>query len=574
MSRRRPRVIRNKGVIAAARLQRKPPPGARLPFQVDPWTRRLVRPLLVAGVATAPAIGMLVIVSIIQPDQPWPVLAWLSFFAALEGAYTAAWLHHPDSRGVDRSAYRVAEVLLMLVLARIVSWLVFGVGLPSPDEMRVFLGAPLSFVVVGNFLTTAFVTLFAWYLAISLGRIFTQLDVHVEEMQFYTLSMAEQKAQADNRPIAAARGELQAQYLNHWIVGGMLMVFLAALSTFEVGQFATVANVPDIARLGLRPAMLFALLLYFLGGLWLLSHARLLRLNAQWLADGVGKEVGLERSWQRSSMLLVLAIALAAAFLPIGSTLGISRILQLLLNVLFYIAGLIFAAIGFLFAAVISLFTRNTEQLPPATLQPAPTVVPPPITTPPAPTNPAIAFVLSSVFWAVLIAVVIAALLFFLRERGYRLEWQQVQRSLGTLGAQLRALWQRLHGRARQVGRSVRARLRDRSRATSPPLSAPVLDLGRRRARSPREQIRYYYLAAVRRAGQSGVPRAGNATPLEYVRELKQRWPEAEAELDRLTEAFLEARYSPRPIDHPMVARVRAVWERLRERLRSAAPRP
>ncbi len=573
MSRRRPRVIRNKGVIAAARLQRTPPPGARLPFQVDPWTRRLVRPLLIAAVATAPALGMLVIVSITQPDEPWLKLGWLCFFAALEGAYTAAWLHHPDSRVVDRGAYRVTEVFLLLVLARVVSWVVFGVGWPSPDEMRVFLSAPLSFVMVGNFLTTAFVTLFAWYVAVTMGRLFAELDVGVEEVQFYTLSPAEQQAQADDRPISTPRGVLQAQYMNRWIGVGVLMVLLAALSTFEVGQFATVTNVPDIARLGLRPAMLFALLLYFLGGLWLLSHARLLRLNAQWLADGFGKEADLERAWQRSALLVVLLIAFAAAFLPIGSTLGISRILQLLLNILFYIAGLIFAAVGFLFAGILRLFVSNAEQMPLVTPEPAPTFAPTPVPTPPAQTNPAFAFVLTSIFWAVLIALVIGALVFFLRERGYRLDFGRMQRSVSTLGEQARALWRRLRRRAKAMSHTLRERLQPPADAAAPTAGPHPLDLGRRRAMTPREQIRAYYLAAVRRAGQSGVPRADNATPLEYVRELKEHWPEAEAELDELTEAFVEARYSPRPIDHPMVARVKAEWKRLRERLRRAAPR-
>ena len=142
----------------------------------------------------------------------------------------------------------------------------------------------------------------------------------------------------------------------------MVMTLMAALSTFEVAQFATVERVFDIARLGLRPAMLFALLLYFLAGLWLLSHARLLRLNAQWLADGVGKDAGLERSWQRSSLTLLLIIALAAAFLPIGSTLGISHILRLALDAVLYVAGLLYSAIGFLFAAILRLFINNTAE--------------------------------------------------------------------------------------------------------------------------------------------------------------------------------------------------------------------
>ncbi len=573
MSNRRPRTIRNKGVIAAARVQRAPTPGPRLPFQTDALTRRLVRPLLIAALATAPAIGLLVLASILTPDEPWLLLVWFCFFAALEGAYTAAWLNNPDSRGVDRMTYRAAEVFLLIVLSRIVSWALFGDGLPSPEEMRLYLTAPLSFFLVGGFFTTTFVTLVAWYMAVTVGRIFAQMDVGIEEMQFYTLATAEQKAQADNRPIPIGRGELQERYLRLWLFVGMLMVLMAALSTFEVAQFATVERVFDITRLGLRPAMLFALLLYFLAGLWLLSHARLLRLNAQWLADGVGKDAGLERSWQRSSLTLLLLIALAAAFLPIGSTLGISHILRLALNAVLYVAGLIYSAIGFLFAAALTLLTRNVEQTPSATPQPMPTLVPPPVAPPPAAPNPTFAFIVSSAFWALLIALVVGALLYFLRERGYRLELAQARRAAVTLSHRLRDLWLRLRRRARVARYTLRERLRGRDAPFDGAPLRPGLRLSRPHSLSPREQIRYFYLSTVHRAGEQGVPRADNETPLEYVRSLKEQWPEAQSELDELTQAFVEARYSPQPIDRSAVARVKEEWKRIRERLRSSARR-
>lgn len=571
MNRRRPRVIRDKGVIAAARIQRAPTPGARLPFQTDPLTRRVMRPFLIAALATAPAIGMLVVVDIITPAEPWLALGWVCFLAALEGAYTAIWLHNPDSRGVDRGTYRAAEVLLLIVAARIVSWVLFDGSLPTPDEVRVYLAAPLSFLMVANFFTTAFVILVAWYLAVTIGRIFAQLDIGVEEIQFYTLSPGEQKAQADNRPIATSRGELQEQYLRLWLAAGVLMVLLAALSTFEVGAFATEAEFSNIARLGLRPVMLFTLLLYFLSGLWLLSHARLLRMNAQWLADGVGKEAGLERSWQRSALTVLVAIALIAAFLPIGSTLGISQILRVLLNGLFYIAGLLFAAIGFLFAAVISVFTRNAEPVPPATPQPLPTLPPPPVTTPP-PANPAVAFILSSAFWAILVALVIGALLFFLRERGYRLERARVRDTWNALWAQVVALWRRVRRRTKAARLALRQRLRGPATLTTVPA---VTGRGMRRPRgtTPREQIRYYYLSTIRRAEQRGLPRPDSATPLEFVRDLKEEWPDAESDLDSLTDAFVEARYSQQPIDQSAVGRVKTEWKRVRERLRRGAAR-
>ena len=70
-------------------------------FQTDPWTRRVARPLLIAGLATSLAIGLLVIVEGLTPGEPWLALVWLCLFAALEGAYTTAWLNNPDSRGVE-----------------------------------------------------------------------------------------------------------------------------------------------------------------------------------------------------------------------------------------------------------------------------------------------------------------------------------------------------------------------------------------------------------------------------------------------------------------------------------------
>ncbi len=124
----------------------------------------------------------------------------------------------------------------------------------------------------------------------------------------------------------------------------------------------------------------------------------------------------------------------------------------------------------------------------------------------------------------------------------------------------------------------ARYTLRERLRGRDAPFDGaplkPGLRLSRPHSLSPREQIRYFYLSTVHRAGEQGVPRADNETPLEYVRDLKEQWPEAQSELDELTQAFVEARYSPQPIDRSAVARVKEEWKRIRERLRSSARRP
>lgn len=569
MSRRRGRPIRNKGVLAAARHQQRPSSGERLTFRVDPFTRRVVRPLLIAALATSVAIAILVIVRLITPEYPWLGIVPLAFLAAVEGTYTAAWLNNPDSHGVDRGIYRVAEVLILLVVARVYSWILFGQGIPSPDEMRLFLTAPVGLLTTAGFVMTTTVTLIAWWIGMSVSKQFAQLDVSIYETGFFTLSQAEQKAKADDRPIQVARGELQDQYFKTWLSVGMVMIILAALSTYEVDQLASVVNPFEVTRLGLGPAMLLALMIYFLAGLWLLSHARLLRMNARWLLDGVAKDTSLERGWQRSALLVLVSIAVIALFLPIGSTLAISRILTIGLSGFAYLSSLIFSFFGYLFASALLILTRNAEEaaVRPPELFPAPMEQP---QVPPSVPNPLITMVISSAFWALLIAFVIASFLFFLRERGYRVDMGQVRNNWATVTQWLRASWARLTGRVRRVNRDLRARMRaagaDEVVRESPLLSRPRFV--RLNALSPRDQVRYFYLALVRRAGEHGVKRRDSQTPLEYGHNLQEVWPEAEGDLQELTNAFLEARYSSQPMDRNEAKTIRERWNRLKAHLR------
>lgn len=573
MSTRRPRPIRKKGAIAAAQVQRRVPKGERLAFQVDPWTRRIVRPALTALLATSVAVALLVVFESASTEFNWLVVWPLAVFAALEGAYTAVWLNLPQSRGVERGTYRAAEILVLIVVARIFSWIVFGGGIPSPDEVRVYLATPISFFMRGGFITTTVVVLLTWWIATAISRVFAQLDLRPDEIGFYTLPTAEQKAQGDNRPIQISRDELQQQFMRLWLGLGMFMVLLAALSTFEVSEFATVSNPFDFTRLGLPSATLAALMIYFLAGLWLQSHARQLRLNARWLIDGVALQPSVERGWQRNTTLLIVLIALIAAFLPIGSTLAVSRILGLLVNGVLYLFGLGITFIGYIFAIMVTLLTRNVESLEQTPTEPlAPPPTPPPFA--PAPPNPMFGLIISSVFWALLIAMIIAAIAFFLRERGYHVRLETVSRSWTTLREWASLLWLRFR-------RSVRATRRgfvNRLKAISSPAPHAQGDGTQARNRfvrvnglTPREQVRYLYLSTVRRAGDRGIKRRDSETPLEYVQDLKQGWPEAGGDWELLTGAFLEARYSLSPIELEDVSTVRSHWKRLRSLLRRSA---
>jgi hypothetical protein len=547
-------------------------PGTRR-FESDPWTRRVVRPLLVAVLATALATGVLVIVSITSPDVSWFRLLPLCLLFALEGALTTAWLSNPDSHGVDKVAYRAAEVLVILIACRIWSWLVLGGGIPTVDDLQRYLQSPLEFFLHSGFFTTALVVLLAWSFAGWMNHLFDQLDISYYEWAFYTMPIADQKLQSDSQPIVTSRQSLQNQYLQGWLLGGMALVIMAALSTYEIGQLATVPSPLDITRLGLRPAMLIALLLYFLCGFWLLGQARLLRLNARWLIDGVSKEASLERDWRRNSLIVVGLIALAAAFIPIGSFPAISQILMAGVNAILWLAGAIFSLINFFIVSILSMFARSGEQQPPPELEPfAP---PPPLAPPPAsqPPSDTLTYFFSSAFWTFLIVMSVAALLFVFRERGIRLEWDRIQVGATSFRDWLRLAWLRLTRRLLLAGAAIRAALTPDEPGAEPPPQAA--EPGRRFVRlgglTPRQQVRYFYLSLVQRAAEVGIKRQDSETPLEYLDDLQRTWPEASDDLEELTDAFLEARYSARPVEPEDARSIKARWKRARATLRQRA---
>jgi hypothetical protein len=80
----------------------------------------------------------------------------------------------------------------------------------------------------------------------------------------------------------------------------------------------------------------------------------------------------------------------------------------------------------------------------------------------------------------------------------------------------------------------------------------------------PRELIRYFYLSTARRASQAGQSRAPGETPFEYRSTLDQQFPELEPDLEGLTDAFVEARYSQRPVRREDALAVKPLWQRIK----------
>jgi hypothetical protein len=97
----------------------------------------------------------------------------------------------------------------------------------------------------------------------------------------------------------------------------------------------------------------------------------------------------------------------------------------------------------------------------------------------------------------------------------------------------------------------------------------PPLRLVLPRSLDPRRQIYFYYLAMIRHGGKQGIPRRPSQTPAEYAAHLEKELPEASQDIDLITDAFIEARYSRREMDSQKAKWVKEIWGRIRRALQS-----
>jgi hypothetical protein len=406
-------------------------------------------------------------------------------------------------------------------------------------------------------------------LAVVLSKIFGRLEVSEFELRYYSLPLAQRKAISYDQPIQTGRSQLVQSFAQYWVWGGMLLAVTVGLSTIENWSIDILKNPLAVDLLGLHPALLITMLLYFGVGFWLLSQAKLMEMNARWLVNNVTKDEQMERSWQRSSLLILVLVGLIAAFLPIGPTLAIGRILGAVIYFLLFIINVLIFLISIPIALLLALLSNRSieevESLPPIMPQALPENVPPELSS----LGETVAMVLSSAFWAILAVILVLALLFFLRER----KKLSQGKSMAALGQQfiawLKEFWWRFRLRAKAVRLQFPVQLtREKKRKKGGESGKGRWRFIRLSGLSPREQIRYFYLSTVRRAGERGIKRETAETPLEYAEDLKDNWPEVEEEVEELTDAFLKARYSDKPITTDEVPEVKESWKDVRRQFK------
>ena len=533
--------------------------------------RYVVRPLLIATMLTALLVGLLSVIVEVDGDGRWHLLTFLLFFIALEGFYTTNWLSHPRQLPLDNTSYRAAEIVLLIIIVRIASWIIFGEAIPDSDALMEYLRAPQTLFLNGPFLISIILGAIIWRLAVYLSHIFTDLQVSEFELRFHSLPLAQRKARVEDQPINLARGELVDDYTRFWLLGGLLLVFAVGLSTLDQQSVETILAPLASGRVNLEPRLLGALLLYFVIGLWLLSQARLMQLHARWLVNNVDTDEDSRGRWQRASLAILFLVILIAAFLPIGSTSGLSQLINIILYWMLALANAIIFLVLLPFAILLALFSgQGMDEA--TTIPPVQPLQPPPQLDPvSSPLGETVSMILSSGFWAVGIVIVAMALLFYLRERraNSRGNVAEAKQWWDQLLVWLKGVWARLLGHARSLQDTlILLRANDLDVEQPETKQQSRWRFLRVSGLSPRDQIRYFYLSTVRRAGDHGIRRPSAGTPSEYAQDLKENWPEAEESVDDLTQAFLKARYSDQPINEEDLPPVKDSWKSVRRELR------
>jgi hypothetical protein len=378
----------------------------------------------------------------------------------------------------------------------------------------------------------------------------------------------------ENIPTAASRDALRGlaeeQHSirdNLWqdvfFLGGA-MVFLSVFS-IPIAHF--VFGIPlSFGSLGVET------LLFFLCGFGLFVIGRLMILRAEWVTERTGVDPSVTRYWLFCGLVFVVLLLLLSAALPTEYSLPLLSRLSLLLDGIATLLLIVWLAavypliwlLAHLFPALgnIESTAENMQPASPAARTPA---------LPPGLTWEMVAREI--LFWgiAILIGIYLFRQVFPLRFSVVRrLRRFSLLRRLLDFLHRLRRRWlMRKNSFALAIRHSWEA-LREDLGGRGVRERGGFLNL---RRLDPRQSIRFFFFALLRRGAERGTVRRPSQTPREYAALLSREEPLIRDELGELSRAFEEARYTVHPLGPQEAGRVRRVWDTIRSTLRSTRPK-
>ncbi len=353
---------------------------------------------------------------------------------------------------------------------------------------------------------------------------------------------------------AKVRNLIQRRFLRL----GILVVFLAAIPS----QSALEIPLPVISN------AVSEVIAYFVLGIILLSLTRFITLETTWWQAKLQVPVQIPRRWFAYSALILAFLVLLISVLPTNYGMGFFA-------TLLAVYRFIYQAIAYFFGFILLLITLLARLLGKTSVGPQEQV---PTPTPPPGQLPMVSSV-SSVNWELVKSVVLWGSLVVLAFMALR-QYIAFNRDLSEELRRFRPVnwfvsaWHQFIAAFRKTNRSVGTFIQNslkRLRKFTPNMNdhGSAWEYVNPRRLNPRQKVIFYYLALVRRAKEAGLQRQEHQTPYEYATSLTTNLKEEKANVDAMTEAFIEARYSRHNIPSKTARRAESIWETIRHVLRN-----
>ena len=519
--------------------------GAGLTFD-HAWQDSLLRPAIIAALVGCILVAMTSFIQHIAPGLPPAYIALLritSIGSALIGGYTTTILVRPSQRPRRTASFRLAELGLILSIARVALWIAVE-GLP---DLASLLLQPFGVLLTLHFVVNSFLILIAWGMAILVTNDFLAMGLQADEL--IDLDAASRPVSGDDHRIQSDRRALVRRFSERWAMGGVVLILLTAASQVGMGANGFFA----LMRQDVAGGVIGAAIVYFLLGLLLLTFGHLAALRARWQLAKLPSEASITRNWPFYAFGLLLVVAAIAFLMPLGGTFRLAQLMGFLFRAL---STFMFMILGLLIGLIALLFGEGEEPVeesppPPSQIEPPQFEQAQPPEAPP--------WLGGTIFWIIVALLLGYATYIYLQGRGVNfnllLAWlRQFLRGWQQIGVAFNEWRSRsLQPAHPEEGRSGRSRLRR---------WLDDLTLGRL---PPDEQVRYFYRSTLENAAVHGLRRRPGETPHRFQARLANRIEnEDEEAVVRLTAGFVRVEFARRSTEAEALPLLKRAWAQIR----------